>query len=216
MLYELRDLRSRAASGENPEARAGAGGAANRGRKGAPCIWPLKQGQTYTLLDTDGPEIVHIWCTLPPGNVDHLRNVILRMYWDGQSHPSVEAPLGDFFGVSHGRQRSTMGELVAMQVGKGFNCWIPMPFRSHARITVKNDSTAIANSSNSPTTSPVAFSYTTSDEHTDAISAAASTFTTTTRAIKTSGTCSLVITWKSTGAACFTHHRRHELDNVHD
>lgn len=141
MLYELRNLRSRAASAENPRAQVGAGGTANQGRKGAPCIWPLKQGQTYTLLDAEGPGMVrHIWCTIPPGNVDHLRNLILRMYWDGQATPSVEVPLGDFFGVSHGRQQSMLGELVAMQVGKGFNCWIPMPFRSHARITVENDS----------------------------------------------------------------------------
>ncbi len=143
MLYELRDLRSRAASAENPSARAGAGGTANYGRKGAPCISPLKQGQSHVLLETEGPGMVrHIWCTLPPDNVDHLRNVILRMYWDGQPQPSVEVPLGDFFGVSHGRQRPMQAELVAMQVGKGFNCWIPMPFRSHAHITITNEASS--------------------------------------------------------------------------
>ena len=82
----------------------------------------------------------HIWCILPPGNVDHLRNLILRIYWDGQPYPSVEVPLGDFFGIAHGRQQPMLAELIAMQVGKGFNCWIPMPFRSHVRITVAPDS----------------------------------------------------------------------------
>ncbi len=71
---------------------------------------------------------------------NHLRNTILRMYWDGQEHPSVEVPLGDFFGVAHGRQADLGSALLAMQDGKGFNCWIPMPFRTHARITVENDS----------------------------------------------------------------------------
>lgn len=64
------------------------------------------------------------------------------MYWDGQAHPSVEVPLGDFFGVAHGRQVPMVSSLIAMQGGKGFNCWIPMPFREHARITVENDSSS--------------------------------------------------------------------------
>src|SRR4051794_33701818 len=61
---------------------------------------------------------------------------------DEQAHPSVEVPLGDFFGIAHGRQRPMQAELVTMQVGKGFNCWIPMPFRSRARITIENDASS--------------------------------------------------------------------------
>ena len=141
MLYELKDIQRRAATAENPGAEVGGGGRAGNGRKGAPCVWPLRQGQTVTLLDHAGPGIVrHIWCTVPPGHVDHLRNLVLRMYWDGQEHPSVEVPLGDFFGVAHGRQPDMASELLGMQQGKGFNCWIPMPFAEHALITVENDS----------------------------------------------------------------------------
>ncbi|MEQ4206906.1 glycoside hydrolase family 172 protein [Actinopolymorpha sp. B9G3] len=141
MLYELKDLRSRAATAENRTAAPGAGGQAGGGRKGSPCLSPLARGATATLLDHTGPGVVrHIWCTIPPGNVDHLRNTILRMYWDGQAHPSVEVPLGDFFGVAHGRQVEMGSTLLSMQGGKGFNCWIPMPFREHARITVENES----------------------------------------------------------------------------
>src|SRR5690554_1964788 len=106
MLYQLRNLQSRAASAENPTAEKGMGGRAQNGRKGAPCIWPFRSGETAVLLDTEGPGMIrHIWCTIPPGNVQAMRNLILRMYWDGQEHPSVEVPLGDFFGVAHGRQR---------------------------------------------------------------------------------------------------------------
>ncbi len=140
-LFTLRNLRSRAASAENPDALPGAGGTANDGHKGAPCIWPLSAGKTYTLLDVDGPgRVRHIWMTFPPGRPTHLRNLILRMYWDGAEFPSVEAPVGDFFGVAHGRQRPFTSDYVAMQSGKGLNCWIPMPFARHARITVENDS----------------------------------------------------------------------------
>lgn len=143
MIYELKSLSSRAATAENPRAEVGAGGQANNGRKGAPCIWPFVKGTTHVLLDTEGPGMIrHIWCTIPPGQADHLRNVILRIYWDDQDHPSVETPLGDFFGIAHGRQRPLVTDFVSMQSGKGLNCWIPMPFRKRARITVENDSSS--------------------------------------------------------------------------
>lgn len=141
VLYDLSNIRSRSASAENPQALPSAGGRAANGRKGAPCIVGVKPGITCTLLDCDGPGVIRrIWCTIPPGNIDHLRNSILRMYWDGQSFPSVEVPLGDFFGLAHGRQRNLISELICVQNGTGFNCWIPMPFAKHARITFENDS----------------------------------------------------------------------------
>lgn len=141
MLYQLKKLNSYAASAENPLARRGSGGKANNGRKGSPCIWPFKKGDTHILLDVEGPGMIrHIWMTIPPGNVDHMRNVIIRMYWDGQPHPSVEVPIGDFFGIAHGRQCNMVTDFVGMQDGKGFNCWILMPFKQRALITVENDS----------------------------------------------------------------------------
>ncbi|WP_407271859.1 glycoside hydrolase family 172 protein [Radiobacillus sp. PE A8.2] len=141
MLYQLKKLRSRAATAENKQAEVGAGGKANNGRKGSPCLENVKPGETHVLLDSKGPGMVrHIWCTLPPGNVQHMRNVIIRMYWDDQKQPSVEVPIGDFFGIAHGRQRNLVSDLIYMQEGKGFNCWIPMPFKKAARITIENDS----------------------------------------------------------------------------
>lgn len=141
MIYQLKNLKSRAATAENKKAEVGAGGQSGNGRKGSPCISPLKKGTTYTLLDTKGPGMVrHFWCTLPPGNIDHMRNTIIRMYWDGQEQPSVEVPLGDFFGIAHGRQRNMISDSVGMQEGKGLNCWIPMPFKESALITIENDS----------------------------------------------------------------------------
>lgn len=141
MLFQLKNLQSRSASAENLQAKVGGGGVINNGRKGSPCIWPLKAGNTYVLLDTVGMGMIrHIWCTIPPGNIMHMRNIILRMYWDDQEQPSVEVPLGDFFGAAHGRQRNIVTEYISMQDGKGFNCWIPMPFKKRAVITVENDS----------------------------------------------------------------------------
>ncbi|MEV0733596.1 glycoside hydrolase family 172 protein [Polymorphospora sp. NPDC050346] len=136
-----KNVASRSVTAENPTGEPGAGGRANNGRKGRPCIEPLSRGQSVTLLEATGPGVVRrIWCTLPPGDPDHLRNVILRMYWNGCEYPSVEVPIGDFFGLSHGQQRPLHTACVAMQGATGFNCWIPMPFHDNARITVTNES----------------------------------------------------------------------------
>ncbi|HEV2319980.1 MAG TPA: DUF2961 domain-containing protein, partial [Verrucomicrobiae bacterium] len=55
-------------------------------------------GKTVTLLDQDGAGEIHrFWMTISPRNVQALRQVILRMYWDNETNPSVECPIGDFF-----------------------------------------------------------------------------------------------------------------------
>lgn len=74
MLYQLKDIKSRAACAENPNVEEGKGGQANNARKGSPCIWPFKKGKTEVLLHQKGPGMIrHIWCTIPPGNMDHTR-----------------------------------------------------------------------------------------------------------------------------------------------
>ena len=79
MLYEYKDLQSRAANGENQRGEKGQGGMARGGRKGCPSISPMRAGKTYTLLDAQGSGMVrHIWCTFPPGDPKLLRNLILR------------------------------------------------------------------------------------------------------------------------------------------
>ena len=93
MNYTLKDLKSYSATAENPDAVSGQGGKENHGRKGCPCIEPLEAGSTKVLLHKYGSGTIRkIWCTIPPNHPEHLRNLILRMYWDGQKNPSVEVP----------------------------------------------------------------------------------------------------------------------------
>ena len=71
-------------------------------RKGSPCIPCLEPGETVTLAEMDGPGVIqHIWITVTDRTSDRnryiLRDLVLRMYWDGEETPSVESPLGDFF-----------------------------------------------------------------------------------------------------------------------
>lgn len=141
MDYKLKDLKSFSATAENPDALVGSGGKSNHMRKGCPCIEPLHAGEKKILLDKAGPGVIRkIWCTIPANQPKHLRNVILRMYWDGQKCPSVEVPIGDFFGIAHGRQKMMITPYVGMQDAKGFNCFIQMPFRKKAVISIENDS----------------------------------------------------------------------------
>lgn len=139
------DVVSRAITAENPAGEPGQGGKATRpglglGRKGAPCFKSVEQGQTVTLMDIEGCGVIrHIWITVSKRTPPTMRNLIIRMYWDNSEVPSVEVPLGDFFGTAHGRTVDLASAYVSTPMGKGFNCWFPMPFGKHAKITVEND-----------------------------------------------------------------------------
>jgi hypothetical protein len=98
-------------------------------------------GETVTLADLKGPgRITHIWMTLAGEEEGFLRKVLLRMSWDEESSPSVDVPVGDFFGCGHGLTRNFDSILLSMspQDGRGFNCFFPMPYRTSARIEVRN------------------------------------------------------------------------------
>jgi len=102
----------------------------------------IPAGGTLTLVDEDGPgEITHIWMTIATRDRDHLKAIILRMYWDGESSPSVEAPLGDFFGLGLGSYHEYQSAPLAVGSIKALNSFFPMPFKKHARITATNEST---------------------------------------------------------------------------
>ena len=100
-----------------------------------PCI-TLEKESTTTLMDVPGPGVIqHIWITFDP---KRYRDAIIRIYWDGEAAPSVEAPIGDFF-CNSWKQRANITALpINVNPSGGFNCYFPMPFRKHARITVEN------------------------------------------------------------------------------
>ena len=103
---------------------------------------PIKPGGTLALAELDGPgQIVHIWCTIAHSDPFYSAKLTLRIYWDGEEHPSVECPIGDFFGIGFGVDKPfTSIPIRISSDGKGRNCYWPMPFRQKARITVTNES----------------------------------------------------------------------------
>ena len=106
-----------------------------RGWKVRPCIGLPKQSTT-TIMDIDGPGVIqHIWMT---AGAEWYRDLILRMYWDGEATPSVEVPLGDFFCNGWKTRTNILALPINVNPSGGFNCYFPMPFRKHARITIEN------------------------------------------------------------------------------
>lgn len=106
-------------------------------------------GQTHVVLDEQGPGIItHIWITfLGPEPQDWAKNgsanhqeMLLRMYWDGNPRPAVEAPLGDFFANCFGQRREVISLPVVVEDADAYNCFWQMPFRKSARIEVTNQS----------------------------------------------------------------------------
>jgi hypothetical protein len=98
-------------------------------------------GTMVTLARIEGAGCVrHIWVTIDSKEQWYLRKLVLRAYWDGEEEPSVEVPIGDFFGIGHGVAHNYVSAPLEMspQDGKGFNSWWPMPYGEGARITVEN------------------------------------------------------------------------------
>lgn len=136
------DATTRWASYENTAAEKGQGGMLNEGAKGAPYVL-LGPNQQYTLLNVDGAGIIHrIWLTVD--DLYHVseewRALKIEMFWDGCETPAVSAPLEDFFCQPLGRNIAMENALFASPEGRSAECYIPMPFRTGAKIVITNES----------------------------------------------------------------------------
>jgi hypothetical protein len=103
----------------------------------------IAPGETVTIADISGPGVIrHIWITVSHPDPMYRRNMILRMYWDDNRYPSVECPLGDFFGQGWGEKYNyaALPLCAAPQEGNALNCYFPMPFQSGARFEIENES----------------------------------------------------------------------------
>ena len=147
-LYRLSTAKTRSISPENPTGDPGKGGMATleagtarnnardlgQGWKVNPYI-NIEVGQTATLAEMSGPgAIQHIWMT-PTGT---WRYSILRFYWDDETIPSIEVPVGDFFGMGWGVYAPLQSLAVTVNPGSAFNCYWVMPFRKKCKITMTN------------------------------------------------------------------------------
>ena len=102
----------------------------------------IEPGKTAVLAEIEGPAAIHhIWTTIA-AEPFYGRKIVLRIYWDDEKSPSVEAPIGDFFGVGHGLNRNfTSLPITCSSEGRARNCYWYMPFRRSCRITARNEGT---------------------------------------------------------------------------
>jgi hypothetical protein len=101
---------------------------------------PVEPGQTATILDVKGAGVVtHVWFTIASPDEHHLKNLVLRAWWDGESSPSIETPIGDFFGLGLGEYFTYQSALLTVAPVKALNSYFAMPFASAARLTVTNE-----------------------------------------------------------------------------
>jgi hypothetical protein len=153
-LFRLSDAKTRSISPENftgEKGKAGMADPVNKDKRNtANASWAardlglgwkvnpyvrIKPGETFTMAEINGPgAIQHIWMT-PTGN---WRYSIVRFYWDDETEPSVECPVGDFFGMGWGKYSPLSSLAICVNPGSAFNCYWTMPFRKKCRITMEN------------------------------------------------------------------------------
>lgn len=153
-LYRLSDAKTRSIGPENFTGEKGKAGMASLNDKHLPNLsnasnaardlgqgWKvnpfvnIKSGETFTMAEIEGPgAIQHIWMT-PTGN---WRFSIIRIYWDDETEPSVECPVGDFFCMGWNKYSPLSSLAVCVNPGSAFNCYWVMPFRKKCRITLEN------------------------------------------------------------------------------
>lgn len=151
-LANLRNSRSRSISAENPRGLKSGGAQAapgsgpdgfpaadnlGKGWKVRPALKNLEPGQTITLAEIQGPGVVrHLWFTVL---AEVHRWLVFRVFYDGQTHPSIEVPLGDFFANGIDGNALVASFPVAVNPKGGMNSYWPMPFRQSIRVEITND-----------------------------------------------------------------------------
>lgn len=135
-------LETRSISFENPNGERGGGGRAASplgvGRKGDPAR-SIGAGETVELAAIAGMGTIrHIWLTTL-GMPRVFRGLVVRAWWDGQAHPSIECPLGDLFGFAHGKTGAFESAVHSVGGRYGLNLWLAMPFTKGARLTLTNE-----------------------------------------------------------------------------
>lgn len=102
--------------------------------------WPIAPGATIEVFKADGPGIVtHIWFTIAAQGAMHLKELVLRAYWDGSSKPSIEVPVGDFFGLNLGNYVVYQSAFLNCSSVKALNAYFAMPYKRSALMTITNE-----------------------------------------------------------------------------
>src|SRR5215831_14528738 len=90
--------------------------------------WPIGPGKVQEVFNQKGPGIVtHLWFTIAAQSRDYLKELVFRAWWDEEDYPSVESPVGDFFGLNLGENFIYQSIFLNCSSVKALNCYLPMP-----------------------------------------------------------------------------------------
>ncbi len=125
---------------ENITAAKGQAAMENNGAKGHPSN-AIEAGETKVLMNVQGAGIIQrMWFTVIDRSPEMLRLLQLEIFWDNSTIPAVSVPFGDFFGMGLGQTASYHNVFFANPEGRSFQCFIPMPFKTAARVQITNQS----------------------------------------------------------------------------
>lgn len=102
--------------------------------------YQIPAGATQEVFSSKGPGVItHIWFTISAPSLNHLKEIVLRGYWDDEPRPSIETPVGDFFGLNLGQYFVYQSAYLNCSSIRALNCYLAMPFRRSARLTATNE-----------------------------------------------------------------------------
>lgn len=133
------DVETRVITFENTTGERGNGGQRNKGGKGAAMNF-FAPGESKVIAEIEGPGIINrLWMTTGGARtLDGNRNIIIEIYWEGDSKPAVSAPINDFFGMSLPIKIPFESELFSQPEGNSYNSFVQMPFHKSAKVVIRN------------------------------------------------------------------------------
>ena len=102
--------------------------------------WLIPPGKAQEVFNQKGPGVItHIWFTVAAQSPNYLKELVLRAWWDDEENPSIESPLGDFFGLNLGQNFIYQSAFLNCSAIRALNCYLPMPYRRNARMSITNE-----------------------------------------------------------------------------
>jgi len=98
----------------------------------------IPKGKHCDLANLKGPaKVTYFYITDSSGGKLYA-GLVLKVFWDDESEPSIQSPLADFFGAMGGKTIDYQS--VPVQINHFcYMSYLPMPFSKQARFVVAND-----------------------------------------------------------------------------
>ncbi len=98
----------------------------------------IPKGKEVVLANLKGPGVVTYFYFTDEDKGALYPGLVLKVFWDEEKEPSINVPLGDFFGAFN--SKAIDYQSLVMQINHyAYMCYLPMPFARSARFVLAND-----------------------------------------------------------------------------